>query len=235
MLLFLHGKNESIAFQKAKAWKDQILKEKNISDSIVFLEKNFEDQDFGTLATDVSIFGDISAYFIKLKKEEVLNERHVLDFVNSENIFVIFSNSKDLLDTVEQLKATKNIFIQKIEEEKTDFFPSHFVEALQKKDKKNSWKYFRELSTEKAGEEIYGVCIFAYKSLFAAATFSGNSSNSGVKDFSFNNAKRNLQYRKNTSTEEVENIYFNLLKLLPQSRQDNVNLNIALEKWILES
>jgi hypothetical protein len=238
MLLFLYGKNEGLAFQKAKTWKDKILKENKISTDILFVEKSFDDENFGTLATDISIFGDISAFFIKLKKEDVLSEREMLEFVNSQNLFAVLSNNKELLEILEKL-SNKNLLIQTIEEEKKEFFPSHFVEALQKKDKKNSWKFFRELNEEKVAEEILGVCVFAYKSLLAAATFKGNTPSSGVKDFSLSNAKKNLRERKIKPTEnmvdDVEKTYFNLLKTYAESRSNNMNLALALEKWILES
>jgi hypothetical protein len=258
MLLFLFGKDESLAYAKAKSWKDKILKEKKISESVLFVEKNIESEDFATLAVDISMFGDIFAYFIKFKKDDLLSETQIVDFISSPNLFAVVSNNEELKNLVQEcgarkpspleraasLRAGEGCFIEIIQEPIKEFFPSHFVEALQKKDKKNAWKFFLELSQEKPGEEIYGVCIFAYKSLYAAAKFEKNNSLSGIKDFPFNNAKRNLKQRKTTPNpslikegnySEIENIYFNLLKVLPECRSKNIDLSIGIEKWILEN
>lgn len=242
MLLFLFGKDESLAYAKAKNWKDKVLKEKKISESVLFVEKNIDSEDFGTLASDVSMFGDIFAYFIKLKKDEILSESQIVDFINSPNLFALVSNNDELGEMCERLVGDKarnlpkaNFVQQVVVDEKKEFFPSHFVEALQKKDKKNSWKILREQLSEKPAEEVFGVCIFAYKTLLAAATFRGNTIQSGVKDFPLNNAKRNLKIRKNGNTEEVENTYFELLKSYTKSRSENIPLSQTLEKWILEN
>jgi DNA polymerase III delta subunit len=241
MLILLYGKSESMALQKANTWKNKILNKRNIS-NISFIDKNIESEDFATLANDISIFGDIFAFFVKLKKDEILDEKELEEIILSPNLFAIFTQNEELRVVVENMVGDEgrnlpkaNFALETVDEEVREFFPSHFVEAMQKKDKKNAWKILLELLKEKPAEEVVGVCIFAYKTLYAAATFTSNSANSGIKDFPFNNAKRNLKFRKNSSLEEIENIYFNLLKTFASSRRDGAGLGESLEKWVLEN
>lgn len=239
MLKIISCKNEGEVYALArrdpffaKATKDK--KEKFILNECSFDEAI-------ALSENLSIFGDKNAYILKTKigNRGVVNEDD-LGYLNksffesletSVHLFVLTGYGAEFEKTCE---AT-SFKVLKIKEAVVNDFPAELVTALQKGDKKNSWDLLLKELDKKDAEPIHGSCVFAYKSLLVYLNdTSKNSPNSGVKDFSWQQAKRNAVSGKRSKGEVVDK-YFKLVLAYHKARNGELDLGKQLEKWVLEN
>lgn len=184
-------------------------------------------------AENISIFGQMDAYIVRVTKEEELEtiDQKVLDTMQkSEHFFVLVGSGVAFEKVCEKfgqkvLKATPKFVSD---------FPGDLVNALQKHDRKNAWNLLlKELNTKDA-EPTHGVCVFAYKTLLVYLNDTKkNDPQSGVKDFSWNNAKRNSIAGKRERPEVVGK-YFDLILAYYEARNGRGDLAKNLEKWVLK-
>ncbi len=198
---------------------------------------------------NISIFGDKSVFLIKIKignrnvineeDEKFLTQNFFAHLENSPHLFFLqgygASFVKECENILKENKSFKNIKLIKIEEKEKNDFPAGLVEALQKHDRKNSWSLLLKELEAKDAEPIHGSCIFAYKTLLAYLNdIKKNSPTSGVKDYTFQQAKRNAIIGKR-EREEVSEKYFNLVLAYHKARMGELDLVKQLEKWVLEN
>jgi hypothetical protein len=238
MLKIISSKNEIEIYNLSK--KERTAFEKSLATPTGnFLDCNFDEAMIN--AENISIFGEVYAYLIRTSREEELEKLNsnmfsMLD--NSPHFFVLVGNGADFNNKCEEVledKSLKNIKLQKIVEKPVFDFPVDLVTALQKHDKKNSWNLLLTELNKKDAEPIHGSCIFAYKSLLVYMNNQKqNNPNSGVKDFSWNSAKRNAVTGKRERTEVIDK-YFNLVLNYHKARNGELDLKTQLEKWVLEN
>jgi hypothetical protein len=102
---------------------------------------------------------------------------------------------------------------------------------LYTRDKKNLWIYYRTFLQEGIPvEEIHGIFFWGFKNIVLALN-SKSISETGLKSFVYSNAKKALE---KYSKEEIEEKFWELTKLLGDSRRGEGELDILLEKWVLE-
>ncbi len=230
MLKIISSKNESEIYNLAGKEKTKA------KFSTKFLDCSLEDAI--VRAEDVSIFGDKESFLIRVnRKEEVENiSTKLLEILeNSQHFFVVVGNGADfekqVKENCEETFFKKNFL--KTEDKFVQDFPVALVQALQKKDKKNSWHLLLQELKNKDAEPINGSCIFAYKSLLTVLNNPNkNDSESSVKDFSWNQAKKAGGAR---NRDEVQNNYFNLVVAYHLARRGEGDLSTQLEKWLLEN
>jgi len=201
------------------------------------------------LSENISIFGDKNSYLLKVRvgNRNVVNEEDA-KYIN-QNFFTSLHQSPHLFflssvgaefnklceGVIKENKDLKTIKITKIEEVERNDFPAELVQALQKHDKKNSWSLLLAQLENKDAEPLHGSCVFAYKSLLVYLNNpKTNSPESGVKDFSWQQAKRNAIAGKRERAEVVEK-YFNLVLAYHKARSGELDLGKQLEKWVLEN
>lgn len=135
------------------------------------------------------------------------------------------------------LVADKKIFTAHatvLEEHKANTLPGfnifRLAEALALKDKKLLWLLLQEARQEgMAPEEIVGTLWWQLKSMRLAA-LTKNAAEAGMKDFSYNKAKRSLvQFPLN----EVEARSRSLLTLYHDGHAGKCDIDLALEAWVL--
>jgi hypothetical protein len=225
MLRIISSKNDSEIFSIARKEREKAKIKSNFLDCSIF-------ESLG-LSENVSIFGDKESYMIKLSKAEELESisKNLLGALEeSEHFFVIVGSGADF-DKKIMGEGGKVI---KIEEKRVFDFPAELVSALQKHDRKNSWKLLLEELHNKEAEPIHGSCIFAYKTLLVYLNDpKKNSPLSGVKDFSWKQAKSAGTIGKR-EREEVSDKYFSLIDIYHQARMGKGNLEENLEKWVLD-
>jgi hypothetical protein len=155
-------------------------------------------------------------------------------FGESENLYFFVGSGVEFEKFFGGQKLNgKNLEVVKLEEKKVFDFPTDLVNALQKGDKKNAWNLLLRELKNKDAEPVHGTCIFAYKSLLVYLNDTKkNSATSGVKDFSWNNAKRNAVAGKR-SLLEVQDKYFGLVKIYHKARMGEGDLAKQLEMWVL--
>lgn len=232
MLKIISSKNDSEVYGLLRREKEK---------AKIFV--NFSDCDLSdsqVLAENISIFGDKSAYIVKVSRQEDLEGMNV-ELLNSleisEHFFAIVGSGAEFEKTVTEIlkdKELKNIKLQKIEEKKIFDFPAELVQSLQKGDKKNSWNLMLKELAKKDAEPVHGSCVFAYKSLLVVMNDpKKNSTDSGVKDFSWKQASANAKLGKRERQEVVDK-YFNLVLAYHRARNGELDLGKQLEKWVLE-
>jgi hypothetical protein len=206
-------------------------------------------EDAVAISENISIFGDKNSYLLKVRvgNRNVVNEEDA-KYLN-QNFFTSLNQSPHLFflnsvgaefnklyeAVIKESKDLKTIKIIKIEEKEKNDFPAELVQALQIHDKKNSWHLLLKELAGKDAEPIHGSCVFAYKSLLVYLNDTkSNSSQSGVKDFSWQQAKRNAISGKREKS-EVQEKYFNLVLAYHKARLGELDLGKQLEKWVLEN
>lgn len=135
------------------------------------------------------------------------------------------------------LAADKKIFTEHatvLEEHKASALPGfnifRLADALALKDKKLTWLLLQEAREEgMAPEEIIGTLWWQLKSMRIAA-LTKNASEAGMKDFSYNKAKRALV---KFPLDEVEVRARALLTLYHEGHAGKCDIDLALEEWVL--
>ena len=229
MLKIISSKNDSLIYSEIKKIKKQSGFE--VATQNISLEESF------LQAENISIFDGKEVFVINIKAEEVekLTQKDVDILVKSEHLFIVIGSGVDF----EKTFTKYGLGVIKLAEKAIFDFPAELVTALQKNDRKNSWNLMLKELSKKDAEPTHGVCIFAYKSLLVYLNDEKkNSPNSGVKEFSWQQAKRNsvnVVGGKSVKRErgEVVDKYFNLVLNYHKARMGNGDLAKQLEMWVL--
>ena len=91
------------------------------------------------------------------------------------------------------------------------------------------WLLNREALKNGAAEEVYGILWWQLKTLLIAKK-SKNAAESGLKPFVFSKA---ADFLLNFKDNELEKKAFELVKIYHSSRRQSAEMEISLEKWIL--
>ena len=163
-------------------------------------------------------------------KEIVLGKLKSL--AESENIFIFLENElnktnlKELekfAEKVQQFSATKKT-------EKA-FNVFSLTEKLGQRDKRGLWiLYQKALAEGLAPEEIHGVLFWQIKAMLAAV-LGKTAEEAGFKPFVF---QKSRGFAKNYSAEELKNLSSKMVAVYHNSRRAGPDLDVALERLILE-
>ncbi len=233
MLKIISSKNEGLVYREVGKMKKKL--------GVTVSTQNVSFKEALGRVSDISIFSDKEVFLVNIKIEdlEMLEQDinlGILDlkiFEQSANLFVLVGSG------VEFEKFWREAFVTKLEiiilEEKKIFdFPAALVTALQKGDKKNAWDLLLKELKNKDAEPIHGSCVFAYKTLLVYLNNSKtNSPASGVKDFSWQQAKKNAIGGKR-ELGEASDKYFDLIEIYHRARMGEGNLKSQLELWVLK-
>lgn len=181
----------------------------------------------------VSLFGDETIYVIDTPSDnkdlegEVTEQLEVMG--ESGNVFLLIEGS--LLAPSKKTYAKHASSMEEYKGDKAERFNTFaFADALAKKDKKSLWIH---LQNARAGgiatEEIIGVLWWQLKALLLAQKTSSAAA-AGMKDFPYNKAKRALSTFKDG---ELDTLSLSLLTLYHDGHGGIVDIDEALEKWLL--
>lgn len=194
---------------------------------------NFEPGMIAESAGGLSLFSDSTTYIIDtpsadLKfKEEV--ESHLAALAESTHQFVLIEGALLAAD-----KKVYGKYAERMEEFKRasdrQFNVFALADALARKDKKSLWLLLHDaFRAGFSSEEIIGTLWWQLKTLRLAAITS-TASEAGMKDFPYNKAKRALSKFK---AEEVAEKSRELLAAYHDARLGKLELDLALERWVL--
>lgn len=185
------------------------------------------------MAGATSLFGEQTIYLIDTPSlqrdlyDDVIE--HLPALAESPNTFVLIEQA---LLAPEKKKFAKHA--ASIEEHKqaapTRYNVFGMADSLAKKDKRTLWVQLQE--ARHAGlvpEEIIGTLWWQLKSLRAAAA-TRSAAEAGMKDFPYSKAKRSLS---NFGPGELEQLSTRLLTLYHDGHGGKVDIDLALEKWVL--
>lgn len=176
-------------------------------------------------------------YIVHLKdvlSDEVSKEvvfSFLKDLKESDNIFIITDGSLLKKDLVKLEKHTEkmweHVLKEKIEVKENIFSITNYLLV---RDKKNLWIEYQKLRKTFAPEEIHGTLFWCFKNMLLAAK-SKDIQETGLKPFVYSNSKKaSLKF----SLEEMEMKFWELTKLLGDSRRGEGELDVLLEMWVLE-
>ncbi len=155
----------------------------------------------------------------------------ISDIASSENVFIFLEREvKAELLKIFSKYAGK---VQKFEklEKKEDFNSFILADALIERRGRELWLLFRQaLKRGLSPEEIHGTLFWQAKTMRIVA-FTDSPVEAGLKPFVWTKAKRALKFWK---AEEIRQLSGKLLSVYHDSRRGVSELEIALEKFILE-
>ena len=165
-----------------------------------------------------NVFRSAEAKEIVLKKLKSL--------ADSENVFIFLEDELGKADLKELEKFAKKVqkFSGATNKEKP-FNVFSLTEKLGRRDKRGLWiLYQKALAEGLAPEEIHGILFWQIKAMLAAEE-------SGLKPFVF---QKSRVFAKNYSLAELKNLSSKMVAVYHNSRRIGPDLDVALERLILE-
>ncbi len=234
MLYLFYGTDRNKALSKALAIIDKKTEEKK--DAVVFkVESENLTKDLLTeLCGGQGLFEQKFIVHIKDVFQDENSKSIVSDFLKdiaeSENVFILTEGSllkKDFTKIEKHAeKVWEHIAKEKVEVKENIFNITNYLLA---RDKKNLWIEYHKLRESFVPEEIHGTLFWAFKNVALAAR-SKTPADSGLKPFVYSNSKRATT---KFSPEELEEKLWGLTKILGDSRRGEGELDVLLEKWML--
>ncbi len=194
---------------------------------------NYTEGIFADVVGAVSLFGEKTLYVIDTpsEKNEMYDDvvRNLEAFKDSDNTFLVIEEAllapqkkkfQKYTESMEEYKATAT--------ERFNAFG--MADSLSQKDKKTLWLQLQEAKkAHLSAEEIIGILWWQLKSMRLAKN-TDSAIEAGMKDFPYNKAKRALGSFKEG---ELEILSQELLKVYHEGHLGNVDIDIALERWVL--
>ncbi len=237
MLYLFYGSDRNKALEKALVVIEKKVSEK--SDAVVFKvdETNLSKNILSEMCGGQGLFEQKYIIHIKDSLQDENNREIIFSFLkemqSSENVFIMTDGNILKKDYTKIEKYLEKSW-EHVSKEKADIKENIFniTNYLLSRDKKNLWIEYQKLRNIFAAEEIHGTLFWCFKNIVLASK-TKTASESGLKPFVFSNSKKALQ---KFSQEELDNKFWNLTKILGDSRrgEGEGNLDLLLEKWILE-
>jgi len=239
--------------------KDTIKSRKKVSETIsAFSKKNphsnifrFSDEDFDTssflgYSGSLSLFSDkfliVCENLFKNKESAEVVSSNIEEIKNSPNVFIFLEESlkKTELSLLEE-KAEKIFKFELSSDEDKGAKEKAFniftiSDAFGEKNKKKIWIVYNQAIKEGvSSEEAFWKIVWQVKNMLLAGIASEKGDRAieklKINPFVLSKAKR---YSKNFDKEELKDIYWKLVSFYHESRNGNVDFDIALERFILE-
>jgi len=194
---------------------------------------NYAEGVFADPVGAVSLFGEKTLYIIDTPsgKTEMYDDviHHLEAFAASENTFVII---EEALLAPQKKKFEKHVAtIEEYKAEASERFNAFgMADSLSKKNKKTLWLQLQDAKQANlSAEEIIGTLWWQLKSMRLAKN-TNSAAEAGMKDFPYNKAKRALGVFKEG---ELEKLSRGLLTVYHDGHLGKVDIDIALERWML--
>ncbi len=231
MLQVYFGSDQIKVRQKAHLAIDDILTQ---DQEFVRVEAdNYISGQLASISKAVSLFSPRAIYLIESPSSEEFFYQDFMesldDLSNSEHTFIVVEQD---LSAADKKSITK--FASVVEEYKKSvdakFNPFAMADALALKDKRTLWLVYQEAKNNGlSAEEIVGTLWWQLKSIRLSAV-TKSADEAGMKEFPYKKAKSAL---RTFSLEDVVKSSRNLLRLYHAGHRGEVDIDIALEEWIL--
>jgi len=186
------------------------------------------------LAQGEGLFGTIQIVVLDTLSEDEIVESEILNNLDllkdSSNHFILIEGS---YDAARKKKVTK--YAEKISEKKAGkkerFNVFSLTDAFLRKDKKSLWLLLSNAWKEGvSNEEIIGILFWQIK-ILRLVSKTGSPEEAGQKPFVYQKAKQSLQ---NFKEGELDELSKSIVSIYHDGHLGRVDLNIALEKWVLD-
>lgn len=236
MIYFLYGSDTHKSRAKLQELLNLAEKKRPGSEIFKITTENWSEAQFDELLVSQGLFE--SKYTVVLDNlfEKKDCRVYIMDRLenmrDSEQIFLMLEGSVDAssLKKIEKVAKQSQEFVQK-ENKKQSLNIFSITDGLVQKDKKNLWVSYIDLLRKGAGpEEIHGILFWQVKNMLLS-TLANSQADTGLSPFVYKNA---LTGARNYKTEELKEMSSSLVDMTHGVRQGFGDLEIMLEKWILE-
>lgn len=193
---------------------------------------NYEPGIFENIATESSLFGETFVYLLDNPSDDSVVNLELLANLKkigeSQHLFVVIER---LLKAEEKKQWNKYAEVEEFKTGENQRFNTFMLaDALAKRDRKSLWLVWSEARLLGiAPEELVGILWWQLKSM-RLANLTSNALESGMKDYPYQKAKRALV---KFEPKEPERLSQSLLEIYHQSRLSGLDLDLAIERWLL--
>jgi DNA polymerase III delta subunit len=236
MIYFLYGTDTYKSRKKLHELLSQAEKKRPDAEIFKLTSENWSEAQFDELLISQGLFE--AKYTVVLdnlfEKKDI--KEYVIDKIKelgeSDQIFLMLDGKVDAATIKKIEKVAKQVQEFKLPESKKEG-PSIFsvTDGLIQKDKKRLWiSYIDFINNGVAPEEIHGIFFWQVKNMILASR-TKNIGESGLSPFSFRSASTGAQ---KYNLEELKTMSSDLVEMTHKVREGKGDLDIMLEKWILE-
>ncbi len=236
MLYLIYGTDTHKARKKLHELLDLAKKKRPNAELFKITTENWSESQFDELLISQGLFEQkytvvLDNIFEKKDCKIYIIER-LEEMQNSEQIFLMLEGAVDgaSLKKIEKFAQQVQEFAKK--EEKKEWFNIFGVaDGLLQKDKKLLWvDYLESLKRGTASEEIHGIFFWQVKNMILASQ-GKNSGETGLSPYVYKNA---LTGSSKYKIEELQAMSSDLVNMTHRIRSGEGELEMMLEKWILE-
>lgn len=235
MYYFLHGTDTHKARAKLHSLLDLAKKKRPDAEVFKMTTENWGEGQFDELLVSQGLFEQkytvvLDNLFEKKELKEYVLDR-LEDLKESGQIFLFLEGKVDAasLKKIEK-HSEKTQEFEKKAEAKQQLNVFAIADGLLEKDKKKLWISWIELLEKGAvPEEIHGILFWQVKNMILASR-AGNSLETGLSPFVYNNALRGA---RNYKTEDLQKMSGQLVEMTHKVRSGEGELGIMVEKWML--
>ncbi len=236
MLYFLYGTDTHKARKKLHDLLDLAQKKRPGAEIHKMTTESWDESQFDELLVSQGLFEQKYTVVLDNLFEKKESKQYILDRLpemkESEQIFLMLENAVDSTSLKKIESSAKQVqeFV-KAESKKLPYNVFTIADGLLQKDKKMLWiSYIDFLSKGTAAEEIHGIFFWQVKNMILANR-AKSSLETGLSPFVY---KKALTGTRNYKTEELSQMSSELVMMTHKVRQGEGDMDIMLEKWILE-
>lgn len=233
MIYFIYGNPDKI-FKKANSIVDSLLKKNSGSNLLKIDSDNFDNFNIDEMIGGQSLFTIKQIIYLKrlFEKKDVSESllKRIKELGQSNNIFIIVEeklDKKTFTAIEKQSEKIQSFDVKKENQQKENIFD--LTEALGRRDPKKLWLLYQEKIRKNRPEEIHGILWWQIKTMLMVRN-SKNIEETGLKPFVFKKAE---SFNQNYSNAEINDISDRLINILHNSRRNGLELELALEKFVL--
>lgn len=198
--------------------------------------ENWSEEQFEELLVSQGLFDPRYTIVLDNLFEKKDSKNFIIDRLEnlaaSEQIFIMLEGAIDApsLKKIEKVAKQVQVF-SKSETKKPSYNLFAITDGLLQKDKKNLWiDYIGFIEKGAVPEEIHGIFFWQIKNMIIASR-AESQSETGLSPFVYRNA---LTGSRKYKTEELQKLSTELVNMTHKVRSGEGELEIMLEKWILE-
>ena len=236
MIYLIHGTDTYKSRKKLHELLDIAMKKRPGAELFKITSENWSEEQFEELLVSQGLFEQkytvvLDNIFEKKETKAFVVER-LEEMKDSEQIFLMLEGKIDAL-TLKKLGSNAKQVQEFTKPESTRVAYNIFgiADGLLSKDKKKLWvSYIDFLSKGTTPEEIHGIFFWQVKNMILAGR-ADNSNDTGLSPFVYKNA---LSGGRNYKSEELRKMSGELVEMTHKVRSGKGDMEIMLEKWILE-
>jgi DNA polymerase III delta subunit len=237
MLYLIYGNERKATLAKKKELLEMLQKKRPEAEVFTLEPDTFTFSKLESLSSSQGLFEQKHIVILDGILSQKNNKEGIGDlFKNiseSSSIFLFLDKELDTktVSLVEKYAVKTYLFGEKKKTEWGNNTLFSIADAFGEKDKKKAWVLFRKaLMSGSSAEEIHGTLFWQIKTILLAKK-TKNPEDAGMKSFPFNKATR---FAKNFSEKELQEILSRLVDMYHSIRIDGGELEMELEKFLLE-